>query len=102
MERNHVMSNPLKTAAVGALLALGLASASAGYAEQSPSGDSGDSRMGTGVRHGGMTGMQGGTMGMGSMMGQTGGMMDGSSGKMQGDQPPNSQFHPPPQSPQQE
>lgn len=85
------MANLLKTAAAGALVAFALATASAVYAEQSPS----DSRMRSGMRNGGMMGMQGGMMGMGSMMGQTGGMMEGCNGMMQGNQPPNSQFRRP-------
>ncbi len=84
------MSNPLKTVATSALFAVGLASATAVYAEQNPSRDGSDAYIGTGMRHGGMMGMQGG------MMGQTGGMMDGCNSMMQGrSQTPNSQFHKP-------
>ena len=62
------MSNLLKTGAAGALLAVGLASATAVYAEQNPSGGASDSRMGLGMRNGGMMGMQGGMTGpMGGM-----------------------------------
>ena len=86
------MSNLLKTVAAGALLAAGLASATAVYAEQNPSRDGSDSQMGTVMRHQGMMGMQGG------MMGPMGGMMDGCHNMMQGQsQPPNSQFHKPSQ-----
>ena len=88
------MSNLLKTVATGALLAVGLASVSVVYAEQSPSGDASASHMGTGKRNGGMMGMQGG------MMGQMGGIMDGCNSMMQGrNQPPNSQFRKPSQPP---
>ncbi len=86
------MSNLLKTVAGGALLAIGIASVSVVYAEQSPSGGASDSRMGLGMRNGGMMGMQGG------MTGPMGGMMDGCNNMMQGrNQPPNSQFHKPSQ-----
>ena len=88
------MSNLHKTVAAGALLAVGLASATAVYAEQNPSRDGSDSHMTTGMRHGGMMGMQGG------MMGQMDGMMDGCNSMMQGrNQPPNSQFRKPSQPP---
>jgi hypothetical protein len=86
------MSDLLKTVAAGALLAIGLASASDVYAEQSRSGEASDSHMATGMRHGGMMGMQGG------MMGQMGGTMDGCNSMMQGrSQTPNSQFRRPSQ-----
>jgi hypothetical protein len=86
------MSNLLNTVTAGALLAVGLAFASAVYAEQNPVGGGSDSHMGTGVRPQGMMGMQGGTMG------PTGGMMEGCNNMMQGrNQPPNSQFRKPSQ-----
>ena len=79
------MSNLLKTVAAGALLAAGLTSATAVYAEQDPARDGSDSQMRTVMRHQGMMGMQGG-------------MMDGCHDMMQGQsQPPNSQFHKPSQ-----
>ena len=87
------MSNlPLKTVAVGALLAVGTASVSVVYAEQNPVGDGSASHMGTGMRHQGIMGMQEG------MMGPMGGMMEGCNNMMQGRrQPPNSQFRRPSQ-----
>jgi hypothetical protein len=56
------MSNLLKTVAGGALLAIGLASASAVYAEQTSAGDASASHTTTGMRHGGMMDIQGGMM----------------------------------------
>ena len=88
------MSNlPLKTAAVGALLAVGTASVSSVvYAEQNPVGGDSGSHMGTGMRHQRIMGMQEG------MMGPMGGMMEGCNNMMQGrNQPPNSQFRRPSQ-----
>ena len=91
MERTISMSNLLKTVFVGALLAVGLAFTSAVYAEQSPSANASNSRIGSGMRNGGMMGMPGG-------MKQMGGMMEDCSGMMQNrNKPPNSQFHKPPQ-----
>ena len=72
------MSNPLKTVAAGALLAVGLAFTPAVYAEQNPAGDASDSRMGAGMRPQGMMGMQGG------MIGPMSGMMEGCNNMMQG------------------
>jgi len=86
------LSNLVKTVTAAALLAVGLAFASAVYAEQNPVGDGSGSHMGTGVRHQGIMGMQGG------MMGPMGGMMEGCNNMMQGrNQPPNSQFRRPSQ-----
>jgi hypothetical protein len=48
------MSNLLKTGPASASLAVGLAFASAVHAEQSLSGGASDSRMGNGMRNGGM------------------------------------------------
>ena len=88
------MSNRFRIIAAGALLAIGLASVSAVYAEQSPSAD----RSETGVQHHGMMGTQGGMMGMGGMMEQMGQMMESCNNMMQSrNQAPNSQFHNPSQ-----
>jgi hypothetical protein len=88
------MSNPFKTIAATALLAIGLASASAVYAEQTPSAGQSE----TGVRHHGMMGTQGSMMGKGGMMAQMGEMMESCNNMMQSrNQVPNSQFNHPSQ-----
>jgi hypothetical protein len=82
------MSNLFRTIAAAALLAaIGLTSASAVYAEQSPPADTRDSPMGTETPHGVMGRHSG-------MMGQMSQMMEGCNSMMQRqNQAPNSQFH---------
>jgi len=91
------MPNLLRIITAAALLAAtGLASVSAVYAEQNPAPDTRDSHMGTGMRHGGMMGMQGGMMGPMSQMMGCNNMMQSQN------QPPNSQFQHPSKPPQEE
>src|SRR5258708_6928642 len=90
--KEHTMSNRFRIIAAGALLAIGLASASAVYAEQSPSAD----RSETGVQHHGMMGTQGGMMGMGGRREKMGQMMESGNNRMKSqNQAPNSQSHNP-------
>ena len=89
------MSNMFKTIAAGALLAASLAFGPAVYAEQGP--NTGSPHMGTGMPHGGMMGMPGG------MMDQMSRMMEGCNAMMESmNRPPNSRFHKPSETQQQE
>lgn len=90
------MSKLFKIIAADALLAVGIASAQAGYAQQSSPADQGNPSMGNGMQDGGM-------MGMGKMMQQMTKMMETCNTMMEdGHHSSDSNSHKPSESPPKE